>query len=170
MLVFRTMLKWLKYFIIIFIFDLLYCFLAWIWVPTATHSWHEAHWAFHAIYVWAPTPTRARARATRSKSCWQTHQWCSSATRPTSGLDCLAFLLFCWNIFLSSYPSVQMLPRGRGYRYPDGRGMSDISSHGLRFRDDAGKSQRTPIGALASALANASPNEQRTVSILFFYL
>jgi polyadenylate-binding protein len=70
----------------------------------------------------------------------------------------------------------QMLPRGRGYRYPPGRGIPEVSLHsaaggmlsvpyemgGLPMRD-AGVSQPIPIGALASALANASPNEQRTM-------
>lgn len=74
-----------------------------------------------------------------------------------------------------------MVPRGRGYRYPAGRGMPDVSLQGvaggmlsvpyemggLPFRD-AGISQPIPIGALASALANASPSEQRTVSVFFF--
>ncbi|KAK6121421.1 hypothetical protein DH2020_044846 [Rehmannia glutinosa] len=70
----------------------------------------------------------------------------------------------------------QMVPRGRGYRYPPGRGVPDVSLQamaggmlsvpyemgGLPLRD-AGISQPIPIGALASALANASPNEQRTM-------
>ncbi|KAL3651754.1 poly(A) binding protein Pab2 [Castilleja foliolosa] len=70
----------------------------------------------------------------------------------------------------------QMVPRGRGYRYPPGRGIPDVSFQGvpggmisapyemggLPLRD-AGISQPIPIGALASALANASPNEQRTM-------
>ncbi|KAI3448122.1 hypothetical protein Pfo_004787 [Paulownia fortunei] len=70
----------------------------------------------------------------------------------------------------------QMVPRGRGYRYPPGRGMPDVSLQGvaggmlsvpyemggLPLRD-AGMPQPIPIGALASALANASPNEQRTM-------
>ncbi|KAK4491119.1 hypothetical protein RD792_001843 [Penstemon davidsonii] len=70
----------------------------------------------------------------------------------------------------------QMFPRGRGYRYPPGRGMPDVSLQGvaggmlpvpyemggLPLRD-AGISQPIPIRALASALANASPTEQRTM-------
>ncbi|KAL7125278.1 hypothetical protein ABFS83_14G107000 [Erythranthe nasuta] len=68
----------------------------------------------------------------------------------------------------------QMGPRGRGgYRYPPGRGMPDVSLQGgmlsvpyemggLPLRD-ARISQPIPIGALASALANASPTEQRTM-------
>ncbi|XP_057782917.1 polyadenylate-binding protein 2-like [Salvia miltiorrhiza] len=70
----------------------------------------------------------------------------------------------------------QMVPRGRGYRYPPGRGMPDMPMQGmaggmlpvpyemggLPLRD-AGMSQPIPIGALASALANASPSEQRTM-------
>lgn len=71
----------------------------------------------------------------------------------------------------------QMLPRGRGgYRYPPGRGLPDVSMPGVAGGmfsvpydmgvmpvRDAGMSQPMPIGALASALANASPTEQRTM-------
>lgn len=73
-----------------------------------------------------------------------------------------------------------MVPRGRGYRYPPGRGMPDVSMQGMAGGmlsvpyemggvplRDAGVAQPVPIGALASALANASSNEQRTVSIYF---
>ena len=69
-----------------------------------------------------------------------------------------------------------MLPRGRVYRYPPGRNVPDVSmgaagmgpvpydiGNGMQLRD-AAISQPIPIGALASALANASPTEQRTVS------
>lgn len=71
----------------------------------------------------------------------------------------------------------QMLPRGRVYRYPPGRGLPDVSMQGvgggmlsvpydigagMPLRD-AGMSQPIPIGALASALANASPSDQRTM-------
>ncbi|KAK4424215.1 Polyadenylate-binding protein 2 [Sesamum alatum] len=67
----------------------------------------------------------------------------------------------------------QMVPRGRGYRYPPGRGMPDVPLQGgmipvpyemggLPLRD-VGMPQPIPIGALASALANASPSEQRTM-------
>ncbi|KAK4477027.1 hypothetical protein RD792_016229 [Penstemon davidsonii] len=65
----------------------------------------------------------------------------------------------------------QMVPRGRGYRYPPGRGIPDVAGGmlsvpyemgGLPLRD-AGISQPIPVGALASALANASPTEQRTM-------
>ncbi|XP_065871212.1 polyadenylate-binding protein 8-like [Euphorbia lathyris] len=70
----------------------------------------------------------------------------------------------------------QMLPRGRVYRYPPGRGMPDVSMSGvgggmlsvpydmggIPLRE-AGLSQSIPIGALASALANASPEQQRTM-------
>ena len=72
-----------------------------------------------------------------------------------------------------------MVPRGRGSRFPPGRGMPDpmlgmaggmlpvpYEMGGLPLRD-AGISRPVPIGALASALANASPSEQRTVSIYF---
>ncbi|KAG0543232.1 hypothetical protein BDA96_02G172300 [Sorghum bicolor] len=70
----------------------------------------------------------------------------------------------------------QMFPRGgRGYRYPTGRGMPDPGMHsvgavmpspyemgGVPMRD-AGLSQPqpVPIGALATALANAPPDQQR---------
>ncbi|KAJ4716283.1 Polyadenylate-binding protein [Melia azedarach] len=70
----------------------------------------------------------------------------------------------------------QMLPRGRVYRYPPGRGMPDVSMPGVAGGmlsvpydmgamplRDAGVSQPIPIGALASALANASPEQQRTM-------
>ncbi|KAI8532785.1 hypothetical protein RHMOL_Rhmol11G0241400 [Rhododendron molle] len=71
----------------------------------------------------------------------------------------------------------QMLPRGRVFRYPTGRGLPDVSMQGvgggmlsvpydigggMPFRD-GGMSQPIPIGALASALANASPADQRTM-------
>ncbi|CAN1307462.1 Polyadenylate-binding protein 8 [Linum perenne] len=73
----------------------------------------------------------------------------------------------------------QMLPRGRVYRYPPGRGgMPEVpmtgaagpggmlsvpyDMAGMPMRD-AGLSQPIPIGALATALANATPEEQRTM-------
>ncbi|OMO63241.1 hypothetical protein COLO4_32626 [Corchorus olitorius] len=70
----------------------------------------------------------------------------------------------------------QMLPRGRVYRYPPGRGLPDVSMPnvgggmlsvpydmgGMPMRD-APPSQPIPIGALASALANATPDQQRTM-------
>ncbi|XWS62931.1 hypothetical protein CRYUN_Cryun06bG0052900 [Craigia yunnanensis] len=70
----------------------------------------------------------------------------------------------------------QMLPRGRVYRYPPGRGVPDVSMAnvaggmlsvpydmgGMPMRD-AALSQPIPIGALASALANATPDQQRTM-------
>lgn len=75
-----------------------------------------------------------------------------------------------------------MLPRGRGYRYPPGRNMQDVpmpggpggmlsvpyDMSGLPMRDAAG--QPLPRQALATALANAPPEQQRTVSILFSHL
>ncbi|KAL7206485.1 hypothetical protein ACSBR2_019242 [Camellia fascicularis] len=70
----------------------------------------------------------------------------------------------------------QMLPRGRVYRYPPGRGMPDVSMPGVAGGmlsipydmggmplRDGGMSQPIPIGALATALANASPADQRTM-------
>ncbi|KAF6151496.1 hypothetical protein GIB67_016308 [Kingdonia uniflora] len=70
----------------------------------------------------------------------------------------------------------QMLPRGRMYRYPPGRSMGDVhmpgvpggmlsvpyDMGGMPLRD-ASMSQPIPIGALATALANASPESQRTM-------
>ncbi|KAJ8767073.1 hypothetical protein K2173_012631 [Erythroxylum novogranatense] len=69
----------------------------------------------------------------------------------------------------------QMLPRGRVYRYPPGRGLPDVpitgaggmlsvpyDMGGMPMRD-AALSQPVPIGALASALANATPDQQRTM-------
>ncbi|CAN1307460.1 Polyadenylate-binding protein 2 [Linum perenne] len=66
----------------------------------------------------------------------------------------------------------QMLPRGRVYRYPPGRGgMPEVPMTGAAGPggmlsvpyDMAGLSQPIPIGALATALANATPEEQRTM-------
>jgi len=72
----------------------------------------------------------------------------------------------------------QMMPRGRMYRYPPGRNAPDGSMTGIGSGGmvpvpydmggvmplrDAAISQPIPIGALASALANASPTEQRTM-------
>ncbi|KAJ0522423.1 hypothetical protein HanIR_Chr10g0482481 [Helianthus annuus] len=64
----------------------------------------------------------------------------------------------------------QMMPRGRVYRYPPGRNIGDMGSvpydvgNAMQLRDAGGiPSQPIPIGALASALANASPTEQRTM-------
>ncbi|KAF2295297.1 hypothetical protein GH714_032489 [Hevea brasiliensis] len=69
-----------------------------------------------------------------------------------------------------------MLPRGRVYRYPPGRNMPDVPIAGLPggmlpvpydmggmpFRD-AAFSQPMQAGALATALANATPEQQRTL-------
>ncbi|KAJ4714835.1 Polyadenylate-binding protein [Melia azedarach] len=70
----------------------------------------------------------------------------------------------------------QMLPRGRMYRYPPGRNVQDVpisgipggmlpvpyDVSGMPFRD-AALSQPIQTGALASALANATPEQQRTL-------
>ncbi|KAL7601791.1 hypothetical protein Lser_V15G24641 [Lactuca serriola] len=64
----------------------------------------------------------------------------------------------------------QMVPRGRMYRYPPGRNVGEVPmgsipydiGNGMPLRE-AGMAQPIPIGALASALANASPTEQRTM-------
>lgn len=72
-----------------------------------------------------------------------------------------------------------MLPRGRAYRYPPGRNMPDLTIGGapggmlpvpyniggVPFRD-ASFSQPMSTGALATALANATPEQQRTVSLV----
>ncbi|XP_076915893.1 polyadenylate-binding protein 2-like [Bidens hawaiensis] len=64
----------------------------------------------------------------------------------------------------------QMMPRGRVYWYPPGRNAADPSMSGIGGAPyDMGGvipspiPQPIPIGALASALANASPSEQRTM-------
>ena len=73
-----------------------------------------------------------------------------------------------------------MVPRGRTYRYPPGRNMPDVpitgvpggmlsvpyDMGGIPFRDGS-FSQPMATGALATALANAPPEQQRTVSFLF---
>lgn len=67
-----------------------------------------------------------------------------------------------------------MLPRGgRVYRYPPGRNMPEgpmpgVAGGMLSVPYDMGgmpvrEPQPIPIGALASALANATPEQQRTV-------
>ncbi|KAK6939632.1 Polyadenylate-binding protein/Hyperplastic disc protein [Dillenia turbinata] len=68
----------------------------------------------------------------------------------------------------------QMLPRGRMYRYPPGRNMPDVPLRGvaegtlpydmgsMQLRDSP-VGQPVPISALASALAHASPDQQRTM-------
>lgn len=72
-----------------------------------------------------------------------------------------------------------MLPRGRTYRYPPGRNMQDVpvpggavgmlsapyDMGGVPIRDAVG--QPMPIQALATALANAPLEQQRTVSPVF---
>ncbi|CAA6669994.1 unnamed protein product [Spirodela intermedia] len=55
-------------------------------------------------------------------------------------------------------PMPLLQQQGRMYRYPQGRSMGEVPMRGV-----AGVSQPIPIGALASALANASPEQQRTV-------
>ncbi|XP_077215139.1 polyadenylate-binding protein 2-like [Tasmannia lanceolata] len=66
----------------------------------------------------------------------------------------------------------QMVPRGRVYRYPPGRNMPDAPMPGVAggmlpvpydSLREAQISQPIPIGALASALANATPEQQRTM-------
>ncbi|KAJ6335215.1 hypothetical protein OIU78_011950 [Salix suchowensis] len=70
----------------------------------------------------------------------------------------------------------QMLPRGRFYRYPPGRNMPDVPMPGagggmlsvpydmgaMPVRD-AAAGQPVPITALATALANATSEQQRTM-------
>ena len=76
-----------------------------------------------------------------------------------------------------------MLPRGRVYRYPPGRNMPEVPMSsvaggmlsvpydmgGMPLRD-AGVGQPMPFPALATALANAMPEQQRMVSsfVVFF--
>ncbi|CAI9753476.1 unnamed protein product [Fraxinus pennsylvanica] len=71
----------------------------------------------------------------------------------------------------------QMLPRGRMYRYPPGRNVPDGPMSGVAggmfskpydmvgsmLPRDAAITQSMPITALASALANATPEQQRTM-------
>ena len=70
----------------------------------------------------------------------------------------------------------QMLPRGRFYRYPHGRNMPDAPMPGVGGGmlslpydmgampvRDAAAGQPLPITALATALANATSEQQRTV-------
>lgn len=77
-----------------------------------------------------------------------------------------------------------MLPRGSrgGYRYASGRGMPDNAFRGVGGLvpspyemgrmplSDAGAPPQVPIGALASALANSPPDQQRLVSLSFLLL
>lgn len=78
------------------------------------------------------------------------------------------------NVLISNFFG-QMFPRGRMYRYP-GRNAPDSNlpvlpvpydlSGGMFPRDAAGATamgQPMPITALASSLANAPPEQQRTV-------
>ena len=69
-----------------------------------------------------------------------------------------------------------MLPKGRVYRYPPGRNMPDVPGGmlpvpydmgGMPFRD-AAFSQAMATGTLASALANAIPEQQRRVSVCLY--
>ncbi|CAN8257915.1 unnamed protein product [Cochlearia groenlandica] len=59
----------------------------------------------------------------------------------------------------------QMHPRGRMFRFPQGRGSGGPPDvHGMHpLRDSAISPQAIPIGALATSLANASPDHQRTM-------
>ncbi|CAN1323980.1 Polyadenylate-binding protein 2 [Linum perenne] len=70
----------------------------------------------------------------------------------------------------------QMFPRGRGYRYPPGRNMPEVPMPGVgggmlsvpydmggMAMREAAAGQPMPITALTSALANASPEDQRTL-------
>ncbi|KAJ6328066.1 hypothetical protein OIU77_009870 [Salix suchowensis] len=70
----------------------------------------------------------------------------------------------------------QMLPRGRVYRYPPGRNMPDVSMPGVAGGmlsvpydmggmpiRDAASAQPMPLTALFTALANATPEQQRTM-------
>ncbi|XP_057531756.1 polyadenylate-binding protein 2-like [Amaranthus tricolor] len=66
----------------------------------------------------------------------------------------------------------QMVPRGRVYRYPPGRNMPEVPMAGAMLPGydmggmplrDTGIAQPVPISALATALANAAPEQQRTM-------
>lgn len=70
----------------------------------------------------------------------------------------------------------QIMPRGRVYRYPPGRNMLDVSMPGVgggmlsvpydmggMLPRDGGLGQPLAVPALATALANAPPDQQRTV-------
>ena len=75
---------------------------------------------------------------------------------------------------------LQMLPRGRGYRYSPGRNMQDVpmpgvaggmlsvpyDMGGMLSRDSTMVPRLPPMAvpALATSLANAPPDQQRTVS------
>ncbi|KAJ6905905.1 polyadenylate-binding protein 8-like [Populus alba x Populus x berolinensis] len=76
----------------------------------------------------------------------------------------------------SQQPVPLMQQQGRVYRYPPGRGMPDVPMTGVAGgmlsvpydmggmpMRDAALSQPIPIGALATALANATPDQQRTM-------
>jgi polyadenylate-binding protein len=77
---------------------------------------------------------------------------------------------------------LQLFPRGRMYRYPPGRNMGPegqipgvaggmIPPYEMGappMREMPGMMQPIPIGALATALANANPEQQRTVWQLLF--
>lgn len=69
------------------------------------------------------------------------------------------------------------------YRYPPGRNVQDVPLPGVgggmlsvpydmggMLPRDAAVPQPMPITALASALANATPEQQRTVSSFFSYM
>lgn len=76
-----------------------------------------------------------------------------------------------------------MLPRGGrgGFRYASGHGMPDAAMRGVggvvpspyemgrMTLSDAGAPQQVPIGALASALANSPPEQQRLVSLFLHF-
>lgn len=71
----------------------------------------------------------------------------------------------------------QLMPRGRMYRFPPGRNVGDVTMPGVgggmlpvpynmggMLPREAAMGQPMPITALASALANAPADQQRTVS------
>ncbi|KAH7671955.1 Polyadenylate-binding protein (RRM superfamily) protein [Dioscorea alata] len=84
---------------------------------------------------------------------------------------CILYVAYLQLAPIISAPIV-MFPRGgRVYRYPGGRNMpeSPMTGGGMMYDmgglpvRDGGISQSIPIGALASALANANPDMQRTM-------
>lgn len=74
-------------------------------------------------------------------------------------------------VFINELSVLQMVPnRGRAYGYPpQGRNMPASSMQGGFFSSvPSHDRERQPLGALASSLANASPDQQRTVC--FFWI
>ena len=165
---------------------------AWIWISAAACPWYEAWWGSHAKFL----RTNGSTRPAGSASWWQ-KGWSCSARSATSSINAAAglfhhfldFVISLIHMFISVNTSsdgwlkCQMLPRGRVYRYPPGRGLPDVSMPiaggmfsvpydmgGMPMRDASISQPTIPVGALASALANATPDQQRTVCTALLYL